>query len=116
MSKKHTPGPWQSTAGTIVDQHNMVVFTSWRSINDDGDWIIPKFDGPNQIDAQQAQANRDLMALSPELLAIVKRMEVAIGNYCCANGITHDDMEDDDEGKELLDACNAADELLKRLS
>ena len=48
-----------------------------------------------------------------ELLPILVRLQVALGDFCCAVGISYDDMED--EHKELLDASNAADELIKQV-
>ena len=116
---KHTPGPWRMHGFAqdgvypgifreVLDEHGNITRCTQ---------VMPFFDcDPAGMHYARHMADKALIESAPDLIAIVKRMEVAIGNYCCANVITHDDMEDDDEGKELLDACNAADELLKRLS
>lgn len=49
----------------------------------------------------------------PDMLTALVRLQVALGDFCCAFGISYDDMED--EHKELLDASNAADELIKQV-
>ena len=51
-----------------------------------------------------------LNASAPQLLASLKRMQVALGAFCCDNCITEDDLED--SGSDLLDASREADALI----
>jgi hypothetical protein len=97
----HSPGPW-------TWNHDMDGPILLRA---DNGALVLNF----EKDYEQGPSNEDarLMESSPDLLAMLVRLQVALGDFCCAVGISYDDMED--EHKELLDASNAADELIKQV-
>ena len=54
-----------------------------------------------------------LAIAAPALVAIVKRLQIALGEFCCHNCISYTDLEE--SHSELLNASEAADELLSFL-
>lgn len=97
----HTPGPWKWE----YDEHgpsHLRAANGTTIVNLEEDYEM----SPGTEDAR-------LIESSPDLLSMLVRLQVALGDFCCAMGISYDDMED--EHKELLDASNAADELIKQV-
>lgn len=102
---KHTPGPWSI--------HNE------KSIGaSDGKQMIAHVTSPHIVlkwarSIDEINANARLIAAAPELLDMLVRMQVALGEFCCDNGISEVDMEE--SHVELLNVCNDADNLIKKV-
>lgn len=54
------------------------------------------------------------MTTRAKLVKSLKRLQIALGEFCCDNCISHDDMEE--SHSELLNASNEADELLAEIA
>lgn len=85
----------------------------WRLEAKGPGWYIVNDAGFNVAALNALRGDALLMASAPDLLAMLTRLQVALGNFCCDNCISYDDMEE--SHTELLDASIAADELVKKV-
>ena len=88
----HTPGPGEPvrsvTCGHLRAEHNY-------------------FSDPKK---EWTDADMRLIAAAPKMLACMKRLQVAIGEFCCLNCITEEDLES--EGLDLLEASKEVDRII----
>jgi hypothetical protein len=110
---KHTPGPWaEDSIDLDGDMKRMDTrdcgYTRIRGAN--GDLVVADID----VSTPDGMANARLIAAAPELLETLIRMQIALGQFCCSNCITEQDLEDG--GDEILIASRAADTLIARMT
>lgn len=103
---------FQPTTGMVKSDELLMFEVGDRSVRGikeaESDGSVYRYD-VRGIDCADAR----LIAAAPELLDVVKRLQVAIGEFCCMNCITEEDLET--EGADLLAASKAADRVLSKV-
>jgi hypothetical protein len=89
--------PYVSASGSTYLQNGSYLHTKHEHLLD----IVSEIEGQEEQEVTKE-----------ELLAMLVRMQCALGEFCCAFGISYGDMED--EHRDLLQASEAADALIKR--
>lgn len=104
----HTPGPW-------IVKRRFDVYEDTQTPGVGGTYIGTTR-GNNELPEsvnRRCEADAKLIAAAPELLEAVKRLQLAIGDFCCMNCISESDLESD--GSDLLDASKTADAVLAKV-
>jgi len=100
----HTPTEWAC---------RYVASSGYWNITDENGRVIAHVIQPWEDTGATSELAR-LVTAAPRLLAMVKRLQTAIGAFCCDNCITEDDLEDG--GDDILYASREADELLAKIA
>ena len=77
---KHTPGPWMRGIGNRIASGNHMIAQTSR--------IYKSHRGPGYPDLLEQEANADLIAAAPELLAVAKELLEAIDKHFGIDPIT----------------------------
>ena len=80
MSVKHTPGPWETDRNNV---HAAEIATVHHCLNND--WVEIWSPKAFCADAETQEANANLMAAAPELLAALKKLSERVG--MCLRGV-----------------------------
>jgi hypothetical protein len=104
----HTPEPWRTARGFSTSPPIALPLLIVRGQGKDCRTLAVIV--PDGTETEEDIANAAIMSRAPQMLACLKRMQVALGEFCCLNCITEDDLHE--EGLDLLEASKEIDRII----
>jgi hypothetical protein len=104
----HTPEPWRTARGFSTSPPIALPLLIVQGQGKDCRTLAVIV--PDGTETDEDIANAAIMSRAPQMLACLRRMQVALGEFCCLNCITEDDLHE--EGLDLLEASKEIDRII----